>query len=230
MFTGIVECVGSVKSIEKIGISGKISVKSRFAKDANLQAEPAVGDSVAVNGVCLTVTRVSGGEFAADVSDETLKHTNLGALKAGAPVNLERALTPLKPMGGHIVTGHIDCRGALAARVSRGEGEELEFSMPPEFQRFLVRKGSVAVDGISLTVAALTEKGFKVAVIPHTIENTTLQRLTPGRFVNIETDLIGKYVERFMRAAKEDGGSGAPERKSNISTGFLAEHGFLKGE
>ncbi|VAV83601.1 Riboflavin synthase eubacterial/eukaryotic [hydrothermal vent metagenome] len=236
MFTGIVECLGTVKSIEKIGISGKIFVKTRFAPprtdhrdNVALQVELAVGDSVAVNGVCLTVTRVSSGEFVADISDETLKQTNIGGLGSGASVNLERALTPFTPMGGHIVTGHIDCTGALAARVGKGTGEELEFTMPPEFQRFLVHKGSVAVDGISLTVAALTGNGFKVAVIPHTIENTTLQGLRPGQFVNIETDLIGKYVERFMRASKEDGSDGA-DKGSNISAGFLAEHGFLKGE
>ena len=228
MFTGIVECLGSVKSIEKIGISGKISVKSQFAQNSTLQAEPAIGDSIAVNGVCLTVISLGSSEFVADVSDETFRHTNLGALKAGATVNLERALTPIKPMGGHIVTGHIDCSGVLSGRASKGTGEELEFTIDPEFQRLLVHKGSVAVDGISLTVASLTDSGFRVAVIPHTIENTTLQALSIGGSVNIETDIIGKYVERFMSLSKgEDEGA---SKKSNISTGFLAEHGFLKGE
>jgi len=235
MFTGIIECIGIVKSIEKIGISGKISVKTQFASDATLQAgpalqvEPALGDSIAVNGVCLTVTRLGSGEFVADVSDETFKQTNLGALASGDRVNLERALTPLKPMGGHIVTGHIDCRGVLLARVKKGTGQELEFNIDQEFQRLLVHKGSVTVDGISLTVAALTEKGFRVAVIPHTIENTTLQKLGTGGAVNIETDIIGKYVERFMRLAKDEG-PGATKREGNITAGFLAEHGFLKGE
>ncbi len=229
MFTGIIECIGTVKSIEKIGISGKISVKTQFAGDATLQAEPALGDSIAVNGVCLTVTRFASGEFVADVSDETFSHTNLGALVSGDRVNLERALTPLKPMGGHIVTGHIDCRGALLARVKKGTGWELEFEIDPEFQRLLVHKGSVAVDGISLTVAALTERGFRVAVIPHTVENTTLQTLREGGAVNIETDIIGKYVERFMRLPKDEN-QGATKREGNITAGFLAEHGFLKGD
>ncbi len=229
MFTGIIECIGIVKSIEKIGISGKISIKTQFASDATLQAEPALGDSIAVNGVCLTITRLGSGDFVADVSDETFSHTNLGALASGDRVNLERALTPCSSMGGHIVTGHIDCRGALVGRVQRGTGQELEFKIDPEFQRLLVHKGSVTVDGISLTVAALTEKGFRVAVIPHTIENTTLQTLSTGGAVNIETDIIGKYVERFMRLAKDED-QGATKREGNITAGFLAEHGFLKGE
>jgi len=234
MFTGIVEGIGAVKSIEKIGISGKISVKTRFTDKAGQLSEIAPGESIAVNGVCLTVKSIVGDEFVADISDETLTLTNLGGSAAGARVNLERALTPLKSMGGHIVTGHIDCTGALSGRTRRGAGEELEFTLPEEFHRFLVSKGSVAVDGISLTIAALTGKGFKVAVIPHTIENTTLQWLKPGGKVNIETDLIGKYVERFMRISGEDAGKdgkkGGGEKESEISTGFLAEHGFLKGE
>lgn len=225
MFTGIVEAVGTVKTIEKKGISGKISVETRF--DAKVAI--AVGDSVAVNGVCLTVTSISGRDFNADISDETLKLTNLGGLEPGASVNLELALTPLKPMGGHFVTGHIDCTGALSARVPKGAGEEFEFTMPAEFRRFLVHKGSVAVDGISLTIAALTGNGFKVAVVPHTIGNTTLGAMASGAAVNIETDLLGKYVERFMSTVGKDGGKDAV-KKSSISAGFLAEHGFLKGE
>jgi riboflavin synthase len=225
MFTGIVEGIGSVKTIEKNGESGKISVKLPSSSKALSEGAISIGDSIAVNGVCLTVTAISGGEFVADISDETLSLTNLGGITSGVRVNLELALTPLKPMGGHIVTGHIDCTGALSGRVKRGTGEEFEFTMPPEFQRFLVHKGSVAVDGISLTIAALTKDGFKVAVVPHTIENTTLGALSGGGLVNIETDLIGKYVERFMSASQK-----SADNASSISSGFLAEHGFLKGE
>jgi riboflavin synthase len=229
MFTGIVEDVGIVKTIEKNGKSGKISVKSQFIGNGSQGAVLTIGDSIAVNGVCLTVTSISGGEFTADISDETLSLTNLGGLASGAPVNLELALTPLKPMGGHIVTGHIDCTGSLLERLKKGSGEEFEFVTAPEFQRFLVHKGSVAVDGISLTIAALTAQGFKVAVVPHTIKNTTLGGLSRGAVVNIETDIIGKYVESFMRASKNDEDKGA-KKVSSISAGFLAEHGFLKGE
>lgn len=225
MFTGIVECIGIVKSIEKKGISGKIYVKTQFTGKDATAAEMLLGDSIAVNGVCLTVTSIAGGVFEADISDETLSLTNLGGLSSGARVNLERALTPLKRMGGHIVSGHIDCTGRLIGRVRKGTGEEFEFTIPQEYQRQLVRKGSVTVDGISLTIAALTDKGFTVAVIPHTIENTTLQALKTGGKVNIETDIIGKYVERFMRAGREDG----TDKEGGLTSGFLAEHGFLKG-
>ncbi|MBI5559672.1 MAG: riboflavin synthase [Deltaproteobacteria bacterium] len=214
MFTGIIETIGTVKSVEKKGGSAKIAIISPF-KGGGLKA----GDSIAVDGACLTVTGFKGEQFTADVSEETIRKTTLGSLKTGDRVNLERPLTPLKPLGGHIVTGHIDCVGELKDKSSSGDYATLGFAIPAEFQRLVVYKGSVAVDGISLTVAKITESGFTVALIPHTLETTTISDKKTGSKVNIETDIIGKYVERFLSAYKKGG----------ITEGFLEEHGFLKG-
>ena len=212
MFTGIIETIGTLKSVEKRGGSAKIVITSPF-KDGDIKT----GDSIAVDGACLTVVSFKDGQFVADVSEETLKKTTLGGLKKGDKVNLERPLTPLKPLGGHIVTGHIDCVGKINGARHSGDYAEFEFSIPEEFQRFLIYKGSVAIDGISLTVAKITESGFTVALIPHTLKETTLGLKNAGGKVNIETDIIGKYVERFLSVYKKGG----------VTEGFLEEHGFL---
>ena len=217
MFTGIIEAIGIVENLEKRGVSGRIKVRCAFAPDAFK-----TGDSVSVNGSCLTVVDFAGGVFSADVSSETLLSTTLGSLKKGSAVNLETPLTLNKPMGGHMVTGHVDCKGKIRTRRDTEAFSTFEISIERQFLRFLVHKGSVAIDGISLTIAELIEDGFKTAVIPHTLKATTLSAKKPGDEVNIETDIIGKYVERFTTGNVGKG----------VTEGFLKEHGFMreKGE
>ena len=222
MFTGIIEGVGKVKSVEKKGTSGRITIETPFSIGVN------EGGSVAVDGVCLTVTGIKGGSlgggslegghtlFTADVSAQTLKDTTLGGYSAGGRVNIETALTLSTPLGGHMVTGHIDAVGSVKRKAPGGEFIDFEFAVPGELLPYLARKGSVAVDGISLTVADLTTDGFRVAVIPHTLKLTTLEAKVPGERVNIETDIIAKYVERLLTG-----------RKPGVTEELLSEHGFL---
>ncbi|MEK7773993.1 MAG: riboflavin synthase [Deltaproteobacteria bacterium] len=217
MFTGMIEGTGVVKSIEKKGASGKIIIEPDFPIDGVMP-----GDSVAVNGACLTVAGLSGNSFSADVSGETLLVTTLGELKGKDRVNIERALTLSRPLGGHIVTGHVDGVGYIKKKALKGDGLDLEVCIRPELMAHIVRKGSVAVDGISLTVADPTPGGFRVAVIPHTLRNTTLELKSEGDKVNIETDIIGKYVEKLLTGFSGMG-------KKGVSRGFLEEHGFFKG-
>ncbi|MBI5234984.1 MAG: riboflavin synthase [Deltaproteobacteria bacterium] len=212
MFTGIIEAQGAVKSVEKKGVSGRIHISAGI--DLTVSG---IGGSIAINGVCLTITTFDDKGFVADISDETLRSTTLGVLVYGSPVNIERALTLTKPLGGHLVTGHVDGIGRLTGKRRSGAGAEFEFSAPEALLRQIVRKGSVAVDGLSLTVAALTDNGFTVAVIPHTLATTTFGNLKIGAEVNIETDIIGKYVDRYLSGRAQGG----------ITEGFLAEHGFL---
>ncbi|MDH4226200.1 MAG: riboflavin synthase [Deltaproteobacteria bacterium] len=212
MFTGIIEAIGTVKSIEKTGGSGRITIEAKGVP------MPPIGGSIAVNGSCLTATAISGSSFTADVSSESFKRTTLGLLKTGDSVNIELPLTMNKPLGGHFVTGHVDYVGEVVAVKKQGDFSEFEFSIKPGFENQFVEKGSVAIDGISLTISKLSEKTFTVAVIPHTLTGTTLASKKQGQSVNIETDVIGKYVERFMNTGKEQG----------VTEGFLREHGFLK--
>ena len=193
MFTGIIEELGSVRSIEERGENARIVIAaSVVTEDTNH------GDSIAVNGVCLTALDIQPDAFAADVSRETLSRSTLGRLRPGAPVNLERAVTPATRLGGHIVQGHVDARGQFAAVEDHGESWTLRIKYPPEIARYLVFKGSVAVEGISLTIAGLTDEYFEIAIIPKTWEVTNLSQLKPGDDVNIEVDVIGKYVERLL--------------------------------
>lgn len=193
MFTGIIEELGSVRSIEERGENARIVIDAKIVTvDTNH------GDSIAVNGVCLTALDIHDDSFAADVSRETLLRSTLGSLKPGAPVNLERAVTPQTRLGGHMVQGHVDARGQFVSVDSRGESWTLRIAYPPEIARYLVFKGSVAVEGISLTIANLTEDYFEIAIIPKTWEVTNLSHLKPGDGVNLEVDVIGKYVERLL--------------------------------
>jgi len=212
MFTGIIEDIGRVKSVEKLEAFGRIKIETSL--DLN---EVKTGGSISVSGVCLTVTVLSRGAFDADLSDETLRVTTLGTLKAGDKVNLERALTLSKPLGGHLVTGHVDGLGTVRSRTFRMDYMDLEVEVPSELMGQMVLKGSVAVDGISLTIADVNQSGFRVAVIPQTLKETTLLLRSEGSKVNIETDIIGKYVEKFFLAG----------RKKEITEDFLAEHGFF---
>ncbi len=202
MFTGIVEELGEVVGIETTGASARLTVRGPL-----VAGDASSGDSIAINGVCLTVTRSADGVFSADVMGETLSRSSLGALAPGAIVNLERPLRSDGRLGGHIVQGHVDGTGILLARRPAGNSEVLRISVPAVLARYLVEKGSVAVDGISLTISALGETGgehwFEVSLIPATLERTTLGREQPGGVVNLEVDVIAKYVERLLAGSPQ---------------------------
>jgi riboflavin synthase len=193
MFTGIIEELGSVRSVEERGENARIVISARLVTDGTNH-----GDSISVNGVCLTALDVQPDSFAADVSKETLKRSTLGSLRPGSPVNLERAVTPATRLGGHIVHGHVDARGRFTVVEDHGESWTVRIAYPKEIGRYLVFKGSVAVEGISLTIAGLSDDHFEVAIIPKTWEVTNLSHLKPGDEVNLEVDVIGKYVEKLL--------------------------------
>jgi riboflavin synthase len=193
MFTGIIEELGSVRSIEQRGENARIVINAKVVTEGTNH-----GDSIAVNGVCLTALDIHDDTFTADVSRETLLRSTLGSLKPGAAVNLERAVTPATRLGGHMVQGHVDARGQFVSVENHGESWTLRIAYPSEIARYLVFKGSVAVEGISLTIANLTEDYFEIAIIPKTWEVTNLSHLKPGDGVNLEVDVIGKYVERLL--------------------------------
>src|ERR1700681_1565925 len=193
MFTGIIEELGHVLQVEKRGEDARIVIEAR-----TVTTDSGEGDSISVNGVCLTALDVGSGSFAADVSKETLRRSTLGSLSAGSPVNLERAVTPATRLGGHIVQGHVDARGKFLGSEGHGESWTFRIAYPKEIARYLVFKGSVAVEGISLTIANLTDDYFEIAVIPKTLEVTNFSHLNPGDEVNLEVDVIAKYVERIL--------------------------------
>jgi riboflavin synthase len=193
MFTGIIEELGRVREIERRGEDARVVIEARTVTEGSRD-----GDSISVNGVCLTALDVTPDSFAADVSKETLFRSTLGQLQAGSPVNLERAVTPVTRLGGHIVQGHVDARGRFLASESHGDSWTFRFGYPKEVARYLVLKGSVAVEGISLTIANLTNEYFEIAVIPKTLKLTNFSQLKPGDEVNLEADVIAKYVERML--------------------------------
>jgi len=193
MFTGIIEELGRVRSIEQRGENAYIVIEAQLVTEGTNH-----GDSIAINGVCLTALDIHPDSFAADVSRETLHRSTLGNLKPGTPVNLERSVTPATRLGGHIVQGHVDARGEFVSVEDHGESWTVRISFPREIARYLVFKGSVAVEGISLTIANLADDYFEVAIIPKTWEVTNLSHLKPGDNVNLEVDVIGKYVERLL--------------------------------
>lgn len=195
MFTGLIEELGRIRSVEKRGEGVRVTVSARVVTEGTSN-----GDSIAVNGVCLTALEVGHGSFAADGSRETLERSTLGDLRVGSPVNLERAVTPATRLGGHIVQGHVDARGRFLSAEEHGGSWTVRIGYPTEMARYLVFKGSVAVEGISLTVANLADDYFEIAVIPKTWEVTNLSALKPGDYVNLEADVIAKYVERMMGA------------------------------
>jgi riboflavin synthase len=196
VFTGIVEELGEVVGLEQAGDMARLRVRG-----PKVTADAARGDSIAINGVCLTVTDTGAGEFTADVIGETLKHSTLGSLAAGQAVNLERPVRADGRLGGHIVQGHVDGTGTIVSRQPGADWEVVRISVPPELARYVVYKGSVAVDGVSLTVSGLSDAGtpwFEVSLIPETLQRTTLGFKQPGADVNLEVDLIAKYVERLL--------------------------------
>lgn len=215
MFTGIIQGFGTVRGLAKKGPEGRLEVDS--ALDLS---DIKTGDSIAVNGACLTVTTRDGNRFSADVSAETLERTTLKGLRTGVRVNLEKALRPTDFLGGHLVLGHVDAVGRIVEKTDRGTSIVFGFEIPGELAKYVVEKGSVAVDGISLTVNRCENNRFYVNVIPHTAGQTTLGFRKVADAVNIETDILGKYIEKLLPGGK--GGRG-------IDLAFLAEHGFGKG-
>ncbi|HEY0004297.1 MAG TPA: riboflavin synthase [Pyrinomonadaceae bacterium] len=193
MFTGLIEELGRVRSLEQRGEGVRLLIEARLCAEGMRE-----GDSIAVNGVCLTAIDVRPDSFAADGSRETLQRSTLGALRAGSAVNLERAVTPSTRLGGHIVQGHVDARGRFLGATEHGGSWTVRIAYPQEMARYLVFKGSVAVEGISLTIAALTDEYFEIAIIPKTWAVTNLSHLRPHDEVNLEADIIAKYVERIL--------------------------------
>jgi riboflavin synthase len=214
MFTGIIEETGIVKTVNRSGASSFIEIQAKKVLE-----DVSIGDSIAVNGVCLTVTHSDGGVFRADVMNETLSRSSLGSLTSGSPVNLERAMAANGRFGGHIVSGHIDGTGTVSDIRNDGIAVWYTIAAPPGLLRYIVEKGSIAVDGISLTVARVTDTSFSVSVIPHTAAQTILGTKKKGDTVNLENDIIGKYVEKLMKPADT-----APQ--SGITMDFLAKNGF----
>jgi len=215
MFTGIIEELGQVRSVEQRGEGVRIVVAARTVTEGSRD-----GDSISVNGVCLTALDVRGDSFAADGSRETLDRSTLGRLAVGSPVNLERAVTPETRLGGHIVQGHVDARGKFLGATDHGGSWTVRIGFPKEVARYLVYKGSVAVEGISLTIAGLADDSFEIAVIPKTWEVTNLSHLKPDDEVNLEVDVIAKYVERIMSF------NGAPKSESTITMEKLRSLGY----
>ncbi|MBH5318010.1 riboflavin synthase [Paenibacillus sp. GSMTC-2017] len=221
MFTGLVEEVGRLKSVSRQGEAMVITVGATIVtKDVKL------GDSIAVNGVCLTVTSFDRSSFSVDVMPETYRKSSLNELKTGEPINLERAMQAGARFGGHIVQGHVDGIGHVLSR--KVDANAVVFTIrleDPKQLRYIIPKGSVTIDGISLTVVDTTEDGFTVSIIPHTLAETALQNRRIGETVNIESDIIGKYVDHLLHFREPE--SQKRGETSKLSTAYLAEHGFL---
>jgi len=198
MFTGIVQGIGSIRAVEPRGGDVSLWIDTGSVSLADVQ----VGGSIAVNGACLTATRLDGNAFAADVSRETLTLTTLGSAAPGAPVNIEKALQAGQALGGHYVTGHVDGMGIVVSRHDDARSVRVEFEVPDELARYVARKGSVCVDGVSLTVNGVNGRRFDVNLVPHTLELTTLAACSPGKRVNLEVDIIARYLERMLEVGR----------------------------
>jgi riboflavin synthase len=219
MFTGIIEGMGTIEGIHSGGRGARLAIAADFKLEGTR-----IGDSIAVNGACLTAVSLRDRRFTADVSPETNQRTILGAVSIGDRVNLERAMRLSDRLDGHLVSGHVDGIGRLERREISDNAVLLTFSAPPELLRYMIVKGSVAVDGVSLTINHCDQSGFQVGIIPHTAGLTTVGSKHAGQAVNIETDIIGKYVERFIKRNKE----AVPAAATGIDLEFLAKSGFLE--
>jgi riboflavin synthase len=218
MFTGIIQAVGKIAAIEQKGDDARLRIDtvSLDMSDVN------TGDSIAVSGVCLTAVEHSASGFTSDVSGETLSRTTLGQLRTGDAVNLEKALTLNTPLGGHLVSGHVDGVGTVVSREAEGRSVRFRFEAPDALARYIAEKGSICIDGVSLTVNAVNGVKFDVNIVPHTLAETTLDNFQPGSKVNLEVDLLARYLERLML------GDAAVKGGSAITREFLARHGFIK--
>ena len=221
MFTGIIEEKGRIRYIQLSGDSGVLAVKARKVLEGTN-----IGDSIAVNGVCLTVTSLQPDGFTADVMAETIRRSNLGKCKAGSYVNLERAMAADGRFGGHIVSGHIDGTGIIRSMIREENAVWISIGTSKQILKLIVEKGSICIDGVSLTVAKVDEEGFQVSVIPHTGEETTLLEKEPGAFVNLENDMIGKYVEKLLGIQNNEEPNEEKQKKSGITMEFLEQFGF----
>lgn len=214
MFTGIVEEIGTIESVSRGTASYILKIRADKVLGGTVE-----GDSIAVNGLCLTATSIENGSFTADVMPESLRRSSLAALKKGDSVNLERALSLSSRLGGHIVTGHIDGVGTIVKYKNEGNAVWITISAPESIMHYIVEKGSIAIDGVSLTVAAVGADWFKVSIIPHTGAKTILLQKREGDRVNLENDIIGKYIEKLCAPSTKAGGG--------ITAEFLAENGFM---
>ena len=218
MFTGIIQSLGEIKSLEQTVGDIRLTVQT-----GGLDIDAAaLGDSIAVNGVCLTVIEKTNDSFAADVSVETLNNTSLKQLSVGSKVNLEAALLANAPLGGHIVSGHVDGVGQVQHLHKEARSTRFVIKVPDEIAKYVARKGSICIDGVSLTINAVNGSEFSINIIPHTIVHTLFHEYTQGSAVNLEVDLLARYVERLMLGDK------AAEKEPSLTKEFLAEHGFLK--
>lgn len=224
MFTGIIEATGYIEQVEQKGKDLRLTINTGKLDLDDVR----LGDSIAVNGVCLTVVRQGGQSFVADVSAESLLHTNIGAFKPGTKVNLEKALTLSTRLGGHLVSGHVDGIGTIVEESDDGRSRRLEVEFPGELGRFIAAKGSITVDGTSLTVTHVSDKCFGLNIVPHTQGETIIPDYKVGQKVHLEVDLIARYTERLLQygvgGAEQDASS---QNTSRLDQAFLAKHGFL---
>ena len=215
MFTGIIEEIGTVRRIEHGAKGARLTIQAKTVLE-----DTRIGDSIATNGVCLTVVSMTDDSFSADVMAESLRRSSLGTLQGGSLVNLERAMAANGRFGGHIVSGHVDGVGRVQSVRRDDNAVWYTVSAPPRLLRYIVEKGSITVDGISLTVARVDGNSFAISAIPHTVAQTVLRNRRPGDLVNLENDIIGKYVEKLLTPAPETGAEGG------ITKEFLAQYGF----
>ncbi len=219
MFTGIIEAIGTVQTVQPKSGDVRLRILTGKLDLGDVQ----LGDSIAVNGVCLTAVELPGDGFWADVSGETLERTGIGDLVSGSQVNLEKALTPTTRLGGHLVSGHVDGVGEVISRHSDGRSERFRIKAPDELARYIAEKGSICVDGISLTVNAVDGTEFELNIVPHTLHETTMDSFAAGTRVNLEVDLIARYLERLLL-----GDEAASVQTAGISLEKLHEYGFIK--
>lgn len=222
MFTGIIEEIGKITAVNKGQRSSQLWIQGEL-----IMADLKLGDSVAVNGVCLTVSELKGRQWLADVMSETLKRSNLGELKPGSPVNLERAMPANGRFGGHLVAGHIDGTGQIS-QISQDENAILfEIRTTPGVLHYIIEKGSITIDGISLTVTAVDDESFGVSIIPHTVKHTILGTRKKGDRVNLENDMVGKYLEKFLRMGfRQEDQASETQKSAELTMDFLIKAGF----
>ena len=216
MFTGIIEATGTLKSIQRQGADISVIIESASLDFSDVK----LGDSIASNGVCLTVTKLGVKQFSADVSSETLAHTQFGQYQTGQLINLEKAMLPTTRMGGHLVSGHVDGISQVTHIEQTGRAWHIWVALPKAFAHYIAAKGSITIDGISLTVNELTAEAFRLTIVPHTAEQTTISLLKPGSKVHFEVDLIARYLERLL--SKDTSG-----KTSGVSMALLAQRGFI---
>lgn len=218
MFTGIIEAIGTIRSLTPKGGDVRVQVATGKLDLGDVK----LGDSIAVNGICLTAVELPGDGFCADVSRETLQRTAFVDLKAGTRVNLEKALTPTSRLGGHLVSGHVDGVGEVIARSDNARAVQFRLRAPRELAKYIALKGSITVDGTSLTVNGVNGAEFELTIVPHTLGETVMADYQPGRQVNLEVDLLARYLERLLL-----GDQAAEPKASGLTEGFLAAHGYL---